>query len=51
MKKQVSIGKLKISEAMPFLNDISKSYGLKLNKLEDFQLARKLLAIMYLSGK
>lgn len=51
MKKQILIGKLTISEAMPFLNDISKSYGLKINRLEDFQLARKLLAIMYLNGK
>ncbi len=47
MKKQVSIGKLTISEATPLLSEVSKAYGLKINKLEDFQLARKLLAIMY----
>jgi hypothetical protein len=50
MKKQSQIGKLKISEALPFLNQICESYGLKLNKLDDFKLARTLFAIMY-SGK
>ena len=51
MKKQMSIGNLKISEAMPFLIEISKSYGLKINKLQDFQLARRLLAVIYLNNK
>tara|TARA_Y100000356_G_C11215748_1_gene266182 strand:+ start:104 stop:262 length:159 start_codon:yes stop_codon:yes gene_type:complete len=41
------IGKMTITEVMPALNSIAKQHGLKLNRLKDFRIARKLLAIRY----
>lgn len=41
------IGQMTITEAMPFLNAIAKEYGLKLYKVKDFNIARKLLSIRY----
>ncbi len=36
-----------ISEAYPYLKVISDMYGLKLNRLKDFKLARILLVNLY----
>ena len=41
------IGQMTISEVMPALNLIAKENSLKLYKVKDFQIARKLLAIRY----
>lgn len=37
----MNIGEMKISEVMPHLNQIATLYGLKLNRLNDFKLAKK----------
>ncbi len=44
---KMEIGKMKISEVMPHLNDVALIYGLKLNRVSEFKLARKLLANLY----
>lgn len=36
-----------LSEAYPHLNAIASAYGLKLNKVKDFRLARIILANLY----
>ena len=36
-----------ITEVMPALNSIAHQHGLKLNRVKDFKIARKLLAIRY----
>lgn len=41
------IGKMTITEVLPGLEAICKEYGLKLYRLEDFKIARRLLAIRY----
>jgi len=41
------VGKMKISEAMPYLKEIAFTYGLRLNRLEDFKIARMLLVNTY----
>ena len=41
------IGKMTITEVMPELKAISNEYGLKLNRVRDFNIARRLLAIRY----
>ena len=45
----MSIGSMTISEAYPHLKVIADEYGLTLNRVKDFQLARVLLAIKYSS--
>jgi len=41
------IGEMKISEAMPYLNEIALTYGLKLNRVKEFKVARMLFANTY----
>ena len=36
-----------IGEAMPALKSIAREHGLKLNRVRDFKIARKLMAIRY----
>jgi hypothetical protein len=40
-------GKMKISEAMPYLKSVAKVYNLKLNKLNEFKMAKTILANLY----
>lgn len=44
---QKTVGKMTLLEAIPHLNPIAKSYGLKLNRLKDFKLARLILVNLY----
>jgi hypothetical protein len=41
------IGKMTLTEAMPALKSIAIEHSLKLNRVSDFNIARKLLAIRY----
>ena len=41
------IGQMKITEVEPALMAISKEYGLKLNRVKEFNIAKKLLSIRY----
>tara|TARA_Y100000593_G_C4255422_1_gene309389 strand:+ start:292 stop:429 length:138 start_codon:yes stop_codon:yes gene_type:complete len=41
------IGQMTISEVMPALKSIALEHGLKLNRVSDFNIARKLLVIRY----
>jgi hypothetical protein len=41
------VGTMTITEAMPFLKSIAVEHGLKLNRVKDFNIARKLLSIRY----
>lgn len=41
------IGKMTIREVLPALESIAKEHSLKLNRVRDFKIARKLLAIRY----
>lgn len=41
------IGTMKITEIEPVLMSIAKEYGLELNKVKEFNIARKLLSIRY----
>jgi hypothetical protein len=43
----MEIGKMTISQAMPYLESISKTYGLRLNRSREFKLARLILANLY----
>ena len=43
----IMINKMTITEAMPFLKSIAKEHGLKLNRVRDFNIARRLLSIRY----
>jgi hypothetical protein len=43
----MEIGKMKISEVIVDLNLIAKSYGLKLNRVKDFNQAKILLVNLY----
>ncbi len=43
----MEIGKMKLSEALPHLDSVAKSYGLKLNRAKDFRIARIILANLY----
>jgi hypothetical protein len=36
-----------ITEAYPHLNSVALAYGLKLNRVKDFRLARLILANLY----
>lgn len=40
----MNIGKMTITEAYNYLNPIAQAFGLKLNRVEDFKLARIILA-------
>jgi|32_taG_2_1085360.scaffolds.fasta_scaffold00163_28 hypothetical protein len=44
---QKTVGSLTISEAKKLLEPIALSYGLKLNRLRDFKLARLILVNLY----
>lgn len=46
-KLKMEIGKMKISEALPHLQSISKFYGLRLNRANEFKLARLILVNLY----
>jgi len=41
------IGQMTILEVEPVLITIAKEYGLKLNKIKEFNIAKKLLSIRY----
>jgi hypothetical protein len=41
------IGEMKISEVMPYLNEIALTYGLRLNRVKDLKIARMLFANTY----
>ena len=43
----MEIGRMTVSQAMPYLNSIASTYGLKLNKVKEFKLARFILANLY----
>jgi hypothetical protein len=41
------IGQMTITQVEPALKAIAKEYGLKLNKVKEFNIAKKLLSIRY----
>ncbi len=41
------VGEMKLSEVMPYLNEIAFAYDLKLNRVKDFKIARMLFANIY----
>jgi len=43
----MEIGKMTVSQAMPYLNSIASTYGLRLNRVREFKLARFILASLY----
>jgi 5-methylthioribose kinase len=43
----MEIGKMTISQAMPYLKSIASSYGLRLNRAKEFKFARLILANLY----
>lgn len=43
----MEIGKMTISQAMPYLNSIALTYGLRLNRSKEFKFARIILANLY----
>jgi hypothetical protein len=47
MITEKTVGKMTLSEALPHLDSIGKAYGLKLNRLKDFRLARIILVNLY----
>jgi hypothetical protein len=47
MITQKTIGSMTVSEVYPHLDAVAKSYGLKLNRLRDFKLARLILVNLY----
>ena len=44
---QKTVGSLPLSEALTFLKPITLAYGLKLNRLQDFKVARLILVNLY----
>lgn len=44
---QKTVGKMTISEVYPHLYSIANAYGLKLNRVKDFKLARIILVNLY----
>ena len=44
---QMNIGQMTITEAYTYLKPIAYAYGLKLNKVKDFKLARLILVNLY----
>ena len=43
----MEIGRMTLSEAYPHLRSVALVYGLKLNRVRDFKLARLILANLY----
>jgi hypothetical protein len=43
----MEIGKMKISEALPHLKVVAQAYGLKLNRVKEFKMARLILVNLY----
>jgi hypothetical protein len=43
----MEIGKMTISEAYPHLKTVSLAYGLRLNRVKEFKLARLILVNLY----
>jgi hypothetical protein len=43
----MNIGKMTITEANRYLQPIAQTYGLRLNRMKEFQLARFILANLY----
>lgn len=43
----MEIGKMKISEALPHLKVVAQAYGLKLNRVKEFKIARLILVNLY----
>ncbi len=43
----MQIGKMKITQAYPYLKSISLAYGLRLNRARELKYARLLLANLY----
>lgn len=46
----INIGDMTVSEAYKHLQPIAHAYGLKLNRVKDFKLARLILANLYNRG-
>lgn len=45
--EQKTIGKSKLSEMMPHLTEVSRVYGLRLNRAKEFKMARLILVNLY----
>lgn len=43
----IEIGKMTVSQAYPHLKSVALAYGLKLNRVKEFKLARIILANLY----
>lgn len=43
-----TIGESKLSEILPHLKSIAEIYGLRLNRLKEFRIAKMLFATIYL---
>ena len=43
----MEIGKMTISEALPYLKSVASAYGLKLNIAGEFKMARMILVNLY----
>lgn len=43
----MEIGKMKLSDALPHLQSISRLYGLRLNRANEFKMARIILVNLY----
>ena len=43
----MEICKMKISEALPHLKVVAQAYGLKLNRVKEFKMARLILVNLY----
>ena len=41
------IGKYKLSEILPYLNEIAFTYNLKLNRVNEYKMAKIILATLY----
>lgn len=45
--EQKTIGGSKLSEMLPHLKEVSRVYGLRLNRAKEFKMARLILANLY----
>lgn len=45
--EQKTIGKSKLSEMLPHLKEVSRVYGLRLNRAKEFKMTRLILANLY----
>ena len=43
----MEIGKMKITEALPYLKVVAQAYGLRLNRAKEFKFARMILVNLY----